>query len=163
MSTQTAPQPKPDEQATVLHLSERSERMVKRDRLTAALRVEATEFPHGAQGIDTAVANERGHARPAGVRDLVGAVVSVLPENLAGGGAEAKHAFGAGNGGARRADRFALVIHGANTIHDVDAVADHSRAAIARPDGCAPEHRRAAGRKLVHQTGLAPDAVTLLA
>ena len=38
-----APPPKRDENATVLHLTERSERMVKRDRLTADLRVEASD------------------------------------------------------------------------------------------------------------------------
>ncbi|HEX7968270.1 MAG TPA: SIMPL domain-containing protein [Stellaceae bacterium] len=38
-----APPPKRDENGTVLHLTERSERMVKRDRLTADLRVEASD------------------------------------------------------------------------------------------------------------------------
>src|SRR5262249_58939414 len=49
----------------------------------AGVGVEAKQVAHGAEGVDLAVLDRRGGARPGGVADLIGAVVLVLPEDLA--------------------------------------------------------------------------------
>src|SRR5690242_10939273 len=63
--------------------------------------VEAKEIAHGAQRIDAVLVNQRSGAWSAGIRDRIGAVVLVLPEKLAVGGAQTQNTLFARNTFAR--------------------------------------------------------------
>jgi hypothetical protein len=121
------------------------------------------QVPLGAQCVNAAGGGVDGRraARAGGIRHRVVGVVLDIPEGLAGGGVEAVHAFGAGEGGAGEGVGGA----GAALLDDEVGEDDFARGdggrGVPAGDGHAPGHLRAAGRERIDDSLLAPDAVAM--
>src|SRR5262249_53685350 len=92
----------------------------------AGVGFQTEQVAHAAERIHLALVDDGRGARPFGVGDLVGAVVLVLPEELAVGGAEAQDALAAGQ--AALGELLALGEDVALAVHDVDLAAGDGRA-----------------------------------
>src|SRR5262249_5155797 len=94
--------------------------------------------------------------------NLVGAIVLVLPEDLAVHPVQAQHALRPGQAVLSRcfdaAGRFVAL-----AVHDVDTLSGHAGTGETTANLGPPEDGGAAGRELVEDPRLAPDAVALRA
>ena len=124
--------------------------------------VEGMEISFGAERVDHAIDDRRRAPRPAGIRDRIGTVVFVPPEEPAVGGIKTEHALPTGNLCPLRGivgDRAVL----ADVVHEIDAAIGHRRAGIAATDLGPPAGRKPVGREGGADAGLAPLPVTLRA
>src|SRR5262249_3755315 len=106
----------------------------------ALLGVQADKVPLGAQRVHLAVVHGRRAARPAGVGNLVGAGVLVLPEDVAVGGVEAEDALLTRDLGPVAGVVQLAHVGVGHVVGDVDAAASDRRAGVAPGDGNAPLH-----------------------
>jgi len=108
-------------------------------------RVVAVEMAHRAQGIGATLVDRDRGPRTCRVADLVGAVVGVAPELLAGSPVEA-------------VDLFHLAGFGL-AVHDIHAPVGHGGPVVAGADRRLPAERQALGGELLHNARLAPDSI----
>ena len=121
------------------------------------------EIPLGAEGVNDAIDDRRRAARSTGIRDRIGAVVFVLPEEPAIDGIKTEYPLPTGKLRALRR----IVGHrppvAEEVIDQIDAAIGHSRAGIAATDLGPPAGREPVGGEGGAEAGLAPLAVTLRA
>src|SRR5262249_1662896 len=125
--------------------------------------VQAEEVAHGAHGVDLAPGHGRRRPRAGRVTDLVRAVVLVRPEHVARGLVEAEDALAAGDG---IAGEEVIGVAGPlrhRAAGDVHAALGDGRPGVPPAQRRAPAGLEAVGGELVHDAGLAPDAVALRA
>jgi hypothetical protein len=125
------------------------------------LEVEAVELPHRAEGVDLVAGDDRRGARSGGVADVVGRLVFVLPQDLAGHLVQTQHAFLAVHTTAAEGALGVLGPLGEHAIGDEDSAVRDGGTGVALGDGRAPAHLGTAGGELGDEAGLAPDAVAL--
>src|SRR5262249_12617568 len=126
--------------------------------------LQAVQVAHGAQRVDAAAVHHGRTPRAGGVSDPgVGAVVVVLPDGLAVLGVQAEDAFLALTdplaGVGARLHGWRLLAGGQLAVHDVDAVPDDRRAAVAAADRHFPHEARAALGEAFEDAVFPPDGV----
>ncbi len=127
----------------------------------ARLRVEADQIAHPTQKVNLAAGDDRRGTRTAGVRHGVADAERVFPDEFAVLGVQAKNALLAHRFRACKGVAGLRLTGIEDAIGDVDQSIGHRRASVAAADVLLPEHLGPAGRELVQNALLAPDAVAL--
>ena len=122
-------------------------------------RVETDQIAHRAQAIDAVLMNQGRRPRPDRIGDRIGTVVVVIPDGPSIGRVETEDPLLAGDSLPRRPQRLAVGALGPLAVGDIDAIARDGRAAVARTERRSPDNLRAARRKPLDQTLLAPHSI----
>src|SRR5438046_444125 len=91
----------------------------------AGFGVQATQVTHGAEGIDAPLMNQRRGSRPAGVGDLVGAIIFILPDQPAVTGIETQNSLFAEDALACRPQWLPGFIASSLAIHNIKSAVSY--------------------------------------